>query len=118
MAENPRRETMARCLLRKRHCESAYCRESLARKRRGVDVAPAQVTFARQHRAHPNVALGVANAMALPFEDESFDVVTCGLGLNYIPEPNRALDEIRRVIRAPGIVAAYVWDHAEGLQRC
>lgn len=53
-----------------------------------VDASSAQIEFARPHRAHPNVTFEVADAMALPFEDASFDAAVCGLGLNYFPDPS------------------------------
>ena len=52
--------------------------------------------------------------MALPFDEAMFDVAVCGLGLNYIPEPERALQEMRRVTISDGLIAVYVWDYAEG----
>jgi SAM-dependent methyltransferase len=80
----------------------------------GVDVAPAQIAFAREQRSYPNVSFEIADAMALPFENESFDAAVCGLGLNYVPDPNRVLSEMRRTTRLGGNVAVYVWDYAEG----
>jgi ubiquinone/menaquinone biosynthesis C-methylase UbiE len=80
----------------------------------GVDASSDQVSFARQHRAHPNVTFETADAMALPFPDSTFDVAVCGLGVNFIPSPDRALKELRRVIRPGGTVAIYVWDYAHG----
>lgn len=80
----------------------------------GVDASPDQISFARQHRAHPNVIFETADAMALPFPDSSFDVALCGLGLNFLPSPARALEEFRRVTRPGGTIAVYVWDYAEG----
>ncbi|HXN97536.1 MAG TPA: methyltransferase domain-containing protein [Candidatus Acidoferrales bacterium] len=80
----------------------------------GVDASSGQISFARQHRAHPNVAFETADAMALPFPDSSFDVAVCGLGLNFIPSPSGALDEFRRVARPGGTIAVYVWDYAHG----
>jgi ubiquinone/menaquinone biosynthesis C-methylase UbiE len=50
----------------------------------------------------------------LPFADSSFDVVASALVLNFIPDRPRALTEMRRVGRAEGIIAAYVWDFAAG----
>jgi SAM-dependent methyltransferase len=79
-----------------------------------VDASSAQIEFARPHRAHPNVTFEVADAMALPFEDASFDAAVCGLGLNYFPDPSRGVAEMRRVTRAGGTIAAYVWDYADG----
>jgi len=80
----------------------------------GVDVSVEQINFARQRRAHPNVAFETADAMNLPFAGASFDVAVCGLGLNYIPDPARGLEEFCRVIRPGGTVAVYVWDYAKG----
>jgi hypothetical protein len=36
--------------------------------------------------------------------------------LNFVPEPERAVAEMVRVVRPGGTVAAYVWDYAEGMQ--
>jgi SAM-dependent methyltransferase len=38
----------------------------------------------------------------------------CGLGLNYIPDPARGLQEFCRVISPGGTVAVYLWDYASG----
>jgi len=80
----------------------------------GIDASPEQIAFARQHRAHAKLAFGVADAMALPFDDATIDVAVCALGLNFIPQPEQALREMWRVTRPGGTVAAYVWDYADG----
>jgi len=80
----------------------------------GVDASAEQISFARQRRAYPNVSFETGDAMTLPFPDSSFDVVVCGLGLNYLPSPARALEEFRRVTRPGGTIAVYVWDYARG----
>ena len=43
----------------------------------------------------------MGDAQALEFEDQSFDTVTCTLGLCTIPDPRRAVHEAHRVLR-PG----------------
>ena len=80
----------------------------------GIDASSDQISFARQHRARANVTFETADAMTLPFPDASFDVAVCGLGLHYIPDPSRGLEEFCRVIRSHGTVAVYVWDYAQG----
>jgi SAM-dependent methyltransferase len=57
-------------------------------------------------RHRPNVTLlaGV-KAEKLPFEDSSFDHVACIGSLLYFDDPDKALDEIRRVVRSGGRVA-------------
>jgi SAM-dependent methyltransferase len=80
----------------------------------GADASAEQIGFARQHRGYPKVMFEIADAMALPCPDASFDIAVCGLGLNFIPSPGRALEEFRRVTRPSGSIAAYVWDYAHG----
>ena len=79
----------------------------------GVDASAEQITFARSHRAYSNVTFETADALALPFPGSSFDVVVCGLGLNFLPSPRRALEEFSRVTRPDGTIAVYVWDYAQ-----
>jgi SAM-dependent methyltransferase len=73
----------------------------------GIDPAPAQIEHAR--RQSPHADFRVADAMALPFEDNAFDIVVSALVLNFIPDRAKALAEMRRVLRPGGTVAAYVW---------
>ena len=46
----------------------------------------------------------VGDAMALAFADDSFDVVLCTEMLEHVPEPQRAVDEMRRVLRPGGLL--------------
>jgi SAM-dependent methyltransferase len=80
----------------------------------GVDASAQQIEFARSHRTRPAVTFETGDALALPFAEASFDVAVCGLGLNYVPEPERAVQEMRRVTVSEGVIAGYVWDYAEG----
>jgi SAM-dependent methyltransferase len=52
----------------------------------------------------------------LPFDAASFDAVVSGLVLNFVPEPARAVAEMKRVARSGGTVAAYVWDYADKME--
>jgi ubiquinone/menaquinone biosynthesis C-methylase UbiE len=54
----------------------------------------------------------VGNAMDLSFQDLKFDLVISGLVLNFIPEPAKALREMKRVTTPGGIVAVYIWDYS------
>jgi SAM-dependent methyltransferase len=46
---------------------------------------------------------------SLQFEDRSFDVVLCGLGLMYFPDPLASLRDMARVTRAGGRLSVAVW---------
>ncbi|MFQ5757925.1 MAG: class I SAM-dependent methyltransferase [Acidiferrobacterales bacterium] len=54
-----------------------------------------------------------ADAMALPFEDESFDVVVCQFSVMFIPDRVGAYREIRRVLRPGGTFLFNVWNGIE-----
>ena len=50
-----------------------------------------------------------ASADALPFEDGRFDVVLCQQGLQFFPQREAAVGEIRRVLRPGGVAGIAVW---------
>lgn len=54
----------------------------------------------------------VADASFLAIRNQIFDRVVSGLALNFMPRPEQALMEMRRVVKPGGVVAAYVWDYA------
>ena len=56
------------------------------------------------------------DAAALPFRDAVFDAVVSGLALNFVPRPDTAVAEFTRVAAPGAIVAAYVWDYADGMR--
>lgn len=56
------------------------------------------------------VEWGQADAMHLPFPDESFDAVVCQFGVMFFPEKSRAFSEARRVLRPGGAFIFNVWD--------
>ena len=58
----------------------------------------------------------IAGADALPSRPQGFDAVVSGLVLNFVPDPALALATMRARTRPGGAVAAYVWDHAGGVE--
>jgi ubiquinone/menaquinone biosynthesis C-methylase UbiE len=79
----------------------------------GIDIAFPFVRFgARRHsRAH----YLVGDACALPLADASFDHVMSLLALNFVSNPDQALQEMHRVTKAGGRIGAAVWDFGGGL---
>jgi SAM-dependent methyltransferase len=77
-----------------------------------VDPTQVQIEHARHQMVGQRADFQIANAQALPFPDNAFDVVVAALAINFIPDRLKALAEMRRVGRAGGTVAAYVWDFA------
>ena len=65
-----------------------------------------------QERLGPRATCKVGEALSLPIEDSTVDMTVSGLVLNFIPEPQEALTEMRRVTTIGGTVAGYIWDYA------
>ncbi len=55
----------------------------------------------------------VADALALPFADASFDLVVCQFGAMFFPDRPRAFAEARRVLRPGGTLLFNTWDRIE-----
>lgn len=54
-----------------------------------------------------------ADALALPFADDSFDAVACQFGVMFFPDRSRGYAEARRVLRPGGHFFFNVWDRIE-----
>jgi len=63
----------------------------------------------------PNADVRVATAKALPFADDTFDVVLSQLVLNFMSDAPAGVREMRRVARPGTTVGACVWDYADGM---
>ena len=71
----------------------------------GVDVVPADFSLGMLRvgrRRRPDMAFTAADAMSLPFADESFDVVTMSFGLRNVADAETALREFLRVTKPGG----------------
>ncbi len=53
----------------------------------------------------------------LPYADQSFDVVIVSNALHTVPEPEKALAEIRRVLKENGVLIAPTFTHEENRLR-
>ena len=66
----------------------------------GVDFSPKMIEIARQK--NKNITYWEMDATNLPFEKNSFNYVVMGFGLRNIPEKNKALEEIHRILKNNG----------------
>ena len=77
-----------------------------------VDPSEKFVNAARERLA--GVTVEVASAEHLPFPDRSFDAAIAQLVVHFMDDPVAGLAEMARVTRPQGVIAACVWDHADG----
>ena len=77
----------------------------------GVDPSEGFLAKARE-RLGSRATFHLGDAMDLPSQDASVDVVVSGLVLNFIPSPASGLAEMKRKAAAGATIAAYVWDYA------
>lgn len=71
-----------------------------------TDLAPKMIETALKAKNPENLSFEVADATSLRFEDNSFDVVVIANALHIIPNPEKALAEIRRVLKDDGLLIA------------
>lgn len=76
----------------------------------GIDPSEAQLEFARSIPSLKSAHFQKADAMALPFPDNTFDVAVMPLVIFFVPDPAKGVAEMSRVVRPDGVVAAYGWD--------
>jgi demethylmenaquinone methyltransferase/2-methoxy-6-polyprenyl-1,4-benzoquinol methylase len=80
----------------------------------GVDFAPAQLAIAQQRAAILGLSARThwveADALALPFEAETFEAATMGYGLRNLTQIPQGLQELHRVLK-PGAKAAILDFH-------
>jgi len=81
-----------------------------------LDASFSFASYARANVADARASLAVADARALPWSNESADAVVSGLVLNFVSTPEHAVEDMARVAKRGGVVAAYVWDYAGGMQ--
>ncbi len=76
----------------------------------GIDPSDAQLAFARRHPLLQSAAFALADAMALPFPADAFDLAVMPLVISFVAEPAQGVAEMARVVAPGGTVAAYIWD--------
>lgn len=83
------------------------------RRVEATDFSPNMIAEASKKNTPTNVHFSVQDACNLPYADQSFDCVIISNALHIMPEPERALQNIRRVLKNDGVLIAPTFTHAE-----
>ncbi len=67
-----------------------------------TDLNPGMIEVAKGALNEMNVEFCIADAQALPFDDESFDCVVCQFGFMFVPDKPKAFRETFRVLKKDG----------------
>jgi SAM-dependent methyltransferase len=73
----------------------------------GIDFAWSMVDQAS--KLHPDIEFREGDAEALPFADETFDVIVCNFGILHFARPEQAIAETYRVLSTGGRFAFTAW---------
>lgn len=81
---------------------------------RAVDPSEGLLATARQRLVDDLVEIRQGSAEALPYDDDTFDAATMALVINFVPEPDKAVSEMVRVVKSGGFISTYIWDMMGG----
>jgi len=82
----------------------------------GVDPSDAFIAAAPENIGDHRFTTQCGDGEALPFENNEFAAAVSGLVLNFVPDKQKAVTEMIRVVQPGGAVALYVWDYAGHMQ--
>lgn len=85
-----------------RHCAPAELQ--------ALDLSEGQLAYARARPGTAGAVFRQGSATDLPFEDGRFDVACMALVISFVPDADRSVREMARVVRPGGMVATYMWD--------
>ena len=78
-----------------------------------TDASMEMIAQARQDNHSAKLHFSVQDMFHLPYADGSFDAVIVANALHIVQEPEKALSEIRRVLKEDGVLIAPTFTHAE-----
>ena len=80
---------------------------------KATDASVGMIAEAKRDNQSAKLHFSVQDMFRLPYADKSFDVVIVSNALHIVPQPEKALAEIHRVLRDDGVLIAPTFTHAE-----
>ena len=82
-----------------------------------TDASPEMIAEAKRGNCSAKLHFSVQDMFRLPYADKSFDVVIVSNALHIVPQPEKSLREIKRVLKDDGVLIAPTFTHAENSLR-
>ena len=82
-----------------------------------TDASAEMILEAKRDNQSAKLHFSVQDMFRLPYADKSFDVVIVSNALHIIPQPEKALAEIRRVLKNDGVLIAPTFTHGNSTLR-
>ena len=77
-----------------------------------TDASPEMIAEAKRNNRSAKLHFSVQDMFRLPYADKSFDAVIVSNALHIVPQPEKALQEIKRVLKDEGVLLAPTFTHA------
>ena len=77
-----------------------------------TDASPEMIAEAKRDNRSAKLHFSVQDMFRLPYADKPFDVVIVSNALHIVPQPEKALAEIRRALKDDGTLIAPTFTHA------
>ena len=77
-----------------------------------TDASAEMIAEAKRDNRSAKLYFSVQDMFCLPYVEESFDVVIVSNALHIVPQPEKALQEIKRVLKDDGVLIAPTFTHA------
>ena len=82
-----------------------------------TDASPEMIAEAKRGNCSAKLHFSVQDMFSLPYAGNSFDVVIVSNALHIVPQPEKSLREIKRVLKDDGVLIAPTFTHAENSLR-
>ena len=82
-----------------------------------TDASEEMIAEAKRNNRSAKLHFSVRDMFCLPYADKSFDVVIVSNALHVVPQPEKALAEIRRVLKDDGVLIAPTFTHGNSTLR-
>ena len=82
-----------------------------------TDASAEMILEAKRDNRSAKLHFSVRDMFRLPYADKSFDVVIVSNALHIVPQPKKALAEIRRVLKDNGVLIAPTFTHGNSTLR-